>query len=157
MNVTVDLINDSEIQTTIDSNEMQNWVVTTLKSIKVDSDISICIKLVDLKEAAELNLKYRKKDEATNVLSFSSVMPNSLYCMLPVRHLGDVVICPEIVKNEAAEQRKSEIAHYAHLIIHGTLHLNGFRHKTKNDAKNMEKEEIKILEKLGFPNPYLVG
>ena len=157
MNVTVDLINDSEIHTTIDSNEMQNWVVTTLKSIKVDSDISICIKLVDLKEAAELNLKYRKKDEATNVLSFSSVMPNSLYCRLPVRHLGDVVICPEIVKTEAAEQRKSEIAHYAHLIIHGTLHLNGFRHKTKNDAKNMEKEEIKILEKLGFPNPYLVG
>ena len=157
MNVTVDLINDSEIHTTIDSNEMQNWVVTTLKSIKIDSDISICIKLVDLKEAAELNLKYRKKDEATNVLSFSSVMPHSLYCRLPVRHLGDVVICPEIVKTEAAEQRKSEIAHYAHLIIHGTLHLNGFRHKTKNDAKNMEKEEIKILEKLGFPNPYLVG
>ena len=157
MNVTVDLINDSEIHTTIDSNEMQNWVVTTLKSIKVDSDISICIKLVDLKEAAELNFKYRKKDEATNVLSFSSVMPNSLYCRLPVRHLGDVVICPEIDKTEAAEQRKSEIAHYAHLIIHGTLHLNGFRHKTKNDAKNMEKEEIKILEKLGFPNPYLVG
>ena len=157
MNVTVDLINDSEIHTTIDFNEMQNWVVTTLKSIKVDSDLSICIKLVDLKEAAELNLKYRKKDEATNVLSFSSVMPNSLYCMLPVHHLGDVVICPEIVKAEAAEQRKSEIAHYAHLVIHGTLHLNGFRHKTKNDAKNMEKEEIKILEKLGFPNPYLVG
>ena len=157
MNVTVDLINDREIQTTIDSNEMQSWVVTALKSIKINSDISICIKLVNLEEAAELNLKYRKKDKATNVLSFRSVMPNSLFCVLPTRHLGDVVICPEIVKIEAAEQCKSEIAHYAHLIIHGTLHLNGFRHKTKNDAKNMEKEEIKILEKLGFPNPYLVG
>ena len=156
MNVTVDLINDSEIQTTIDSNELQNWVVTALKSISIDSDINICIKLVNLKEAAELNLKYRKKDKATNVLSFICVMPNSLHCVLPSRHLGDLVICPEIVKSEAAEQRKSEIAHYAHLIIHGTLHLNGFKHKTENDAKNMEREEIKILEKLGFPNPYLV-
>ena len=157
MNVIIDLINNSEIQTTIDSNEIQNWVVTALESINIDSDINICIKLVNLKEAAELNLKYRKKDKATNVLSFSSMMPYSPHCVLPSRHLGDVVICPEIVKNEAEEQRKSETAHYAHLIIHGTLHLNGFRHKTEDDAKNMEREEIKILEKLGFPNPYLVG
>tara|TARA_B100000902_G_C27158984_1_gene837706 strand:- start:383 stop:856 length:474 start_codon:yes stop_codon:yes gene_type:complete len=157
MNVIVDLINDSEIQTTIESHEVRNWVLTALKSIKIDSNISICIKLVNLKEASELNLKYRKKDKATNVLSFNNVMPNSLNSVLPAHHLGDVVICPKIVKSEAAEQRKSEIAHYAHLIIHGTLHLNGFTHKTENDAKDMEKEEIKILEKLGFPNPYLVG
>jgi len=76
--------------------------------------------------------------------------------VLPIHHLGDVVLCPEIVKCEAAKQCKSEVAHYAHLIIHGTLHLNGFRHKTENDAKNMEEKEIKIMEKLGFPNPYLV-
>ncbi len=156
MNVTVDLINDSETQTTIDSSDIQNWVATALKSIKIDGDMSICIKLVNLKEAAELNLKYREKDTATNVLSFSSLMPNSLYSVLPNRHLGDVVLCPEIVKCEAAKQCKSEVAHYAHLIIHGTLHLNGFRHKTENDAKNMEEKEIKIMEKLGFPNPYLV-
>ena len=156
MNVTVDLINDSDTQTTIDSNEIKHWVVTALKSIKIDEDMSICIKLVNIKEAAELNYKYRKKDTATNVLSFSSLMPNSLQSVLPTRHLGDVVLCPEIVKCEAAKQCKSEVAHYAHLIIHGTLHLNGFRHKTENDAKNMEEKEIKIMEKLGFPNPYLV-
>ena len=156
MNVTVDLFNDSDTQTTIDSNEVKNWVVTALKTIKVDGDMSICIKLVNTKEAAELNLKYRKKDTATNVLSFSSLMPNSLQSLLPNRHLGDVVLCPEIVKCEAAKQCKSEVAHYAHLIIHGTLHLNGFKHKTENDAKNMEEKEIKIMEKLGFPNPYLV-
>ena len=101
-------------------------------------------------------MKYRKKDTATNVLSFSSLIPNSLESVLPIHHLGDVVLCPEIVKCEAAKQCKSEVAHYAHLIIHGTLHLNGFRHKTENDAKNMEEKEIKIMEKLGFPNPYLV-
>ena len=156
MNVTVDLINDSDTQTTIDSNKVKHWVVTALKSIKIDEDMSICIKLVNTKEAAELNLKYRKKDTATNVLSFSSLIPNSLQSVLPTHHLGDVVLCPEIVKCEAAKQCKSEVAHYAHLIIHGTLHLNGFRHKTENDAKNMEEKEIKIMEKLGFPNPYLV-
>ena len=156
MNVTVDLFNDSDTQTTIDSDEVKNWVVTALKSIKVDGDMSICIKLVNIKEAAELNLKYRKKDTATNVLSFSSLMPNSLQSLLPNRHLGDVVLCPEIVTCEAAKQCKSEVAHYAHLIIHGTLHLNGFSHKTEDDAKNMEEKEIKIMEKLGFPNPYLV-
>ena len=156
MNVTVDLINDDKIQTTIDSNVIRNWVVTALKTIKVDGDMSICIKLVNAEEAAELNLKYRKKDTATNVLSFSSLIPNSLQSVLPTHHLGDVVLCPEIVKCEAAKQCKSEVAHYAHLIIHGTLHLNGFRHKTENDAKNMEEKEIKIMEKLGFPNPYLV-
>ena len=156
MNVTVDLFNDSDTQTTIDSDEVKNWVITALKSIKVDGDMSICIKLVNIKEAAELNLKYRKKDKATNVLSFSSLMPNSLQSLLPNRHLGDVVLCPEIVKCEAAKQCKSEVAHYAHLIIHGTLHLNGFSHKTEDDAKNMEEKEIKIMEKLGFPNPYLV-
>ena len=153
MNVTVDLINDNKIQTTIDSNAIKNWVVTALKTIKVDGDMSICIKLVNTKEAAELNLKYRKKDTATNVLSFSSLIPNSLESVLPIHHLGDVVLCPEIVKCEAETQCKSEVAHYAHLIIHGTLHLNGFRHKTENDAKNMEEKEIKIMEILGFPNP----
>ena len=156
MNVTVDLINDNKIQTTIDSNVIKNWVVTALKTIKVDGDMSICIKLVNTKEATELNLKYRKKDTATNVLSFSSLIPNSLQSVLPIHHLGDLVLCPEIVKCEAAKQFKSEVAHYAHLIIHGTLHLNGFRHKTENDANNMEEKEIKIMEKLGFPNPYLV-
>ena len=156
MNVTVDLINDSDSQTTIDSNEVKNWIVTALKFIKVDGDMSICIKLVNIKEATELNLKYRKKDTATNVLSFSSLMPNSLQSVLPTRHLGDVILCPEIVKCEAAKQCKSEVVHYAHLIIHGTLHLNGFEHKTENDAKNMEEKETKIMEKLGFPNPYLV-
>ena len=156
MNVTVDLINDNKIKTTIDSNVIKNWVVTALKTIKVDGDMSICIKLVNTKEAAELNLKYRKKDTATNVLSFSSLIPNSLQSVLPTHHLGDVVLCPEIVKCEAAKQFKSEVAHYAHLIIHGTLHLNGFSHKTEDDAKDMEEKEIKIMEKLGFPNPYLV-
>ena len=157
MNVTVDLINDSDTQPTINSSEIQSWVAITLKSINLSSNVSICIKLVDQKEAAELNMRYRNKNSPTNVLSFKSLLPNSFESFLPTHHLGDIVICPEIVQNEAAEQRKSEVAHYAHLIVHGTLHLNGFKHETKNEAQNMENEEIKVLEKLGFPNPYLVG
>ena len=157
MNVTVDLINDSDNQPTINFSEIQSWVAITLKSINLSSNVSICIKLVDQKEAAELNMRYRNKNSPTNVLSFKSLLPNSFESFLPTHHLGDIVICPEIVQNEAAEQRKSEVAHYAHLIVHGTLHLNGFKHETKNEAQNMENEEIKVLEKLGFPNPYLVG
>jgi probable rRNA maturation factor len=76
---------------------------------------------------------------------------------MPSQHLGDIVICPRLIQNEAKEQEKSERAHWAHLVVHGTLHLRGFTHETEDDSKNMEKEEIKVLEKLGFPNPYLIG
>ena len=157
MNVIVDLIDDSDTQPSINFAEIQSWVIKTLKTINLDCSVSICIKFVDPKEAADLNMRYRNKNSPTNVLSFKSLLPDSSDSFLPTHHLGDIVICPEIVRSEAAEQRKSEVAHYAHLVVHGTLHLNGFQHETENQAQNMEKEEIKVLEKLGFPNPYLIG
>ena len=157
MNVTVDLIDESDTRSNINSSEVQNWVAVTLDSINLNRNVSVCIKLVSLKEAADLNMRYRNNNSPTNVLSFKSLLPNSSKTFLPNHHLGDIVICPKIVQSEAAEQRKSEVAHYAHLVVHGTLHLNGFKHETKIEAQNMEKEEIKVLEKLGFPNPYLIG
>ena len=107
----------------------------------------ITIRLVDPDEGQELNAEYRGKDYATNVLSFP-------YDTEPVV-LGDLVICPSVVAREAAEQNKPLAAHYAHLTVHGMLHLQGLDHDNDDEAQAMEDEERKILAALGFPDPYV--
>jgi len=106
----------------------------------------ITIRLVDTEEGRVLNNDYRGKDYATNVLSFP-------YDTEPVV-TGDLVICPAVVAREAAEQNKPLAAHYAHLTVHGMLHLQGRDHETDEDAQAMEDEEREILAALGYPDPY---
>ena len=107
----------------------------------------ITIRLVDADEGQSLNNEYRGKDYATNVLSFP-------YEIEPVTQ-GDLVICPAVVAKEAAEQNKPLAAHYAHLTVHGMLHLQGWDHETSEaDAEEMENEEKEILAALGYPDPY---
>ena len=107
----------------------------------------VTIRLVDADEGRELNQEYRGKDYATNVLSFP-------YETEP-RVFGDLVICPEVVAREAAEQGKTPEVHFAHLVVHGMLHLQGYDHETSDeDAEEMETEERKILAALGYPDPY---
>ena len=107
----------------------------------------ITIRFVDSEEGQSLNSDYRGKDYATNVLSFP-------YETKPVV-AGDLVICPAVVEREAAEQRKTLEAHYAHLIVHGILHLQGYDHETGDeDAQQMEATERSILAQLGFADPY---
>jgi len=106
----------------------------------------ITIRLVDAEEGRVLNNDYRGKDYATNVLSFP-------YDTEPVV-TGDLVICPAVVAREAAEQSKPLAAHYAHLTVHGMLHLQGRDHDSDEDAKAMEDEEREILAALGYPDPY---
>jgi probable rRNA maturation factor len=108
----------------------------------------IAIRLVDADEGQALNREYRGKDYATNVLSFP-------YESEPVV-MGDLVICPSVVANEAAEQNKPLDAHYAHLTVHGMLHLQGWDHDNDEDAQAMEDEEREILAALGYPDPYAV-
>ncbi len=107
----------------------------------------VTIRLVDAEEGKALNKEYRQKDYATNVLSFP-------YDTEPVV-MGDLVICPEVVAREAAEQNKELAAHYAHLTVHGMLHLQGWDHENDEDAQSMEDEERDILAALGYPDPYL--
>ena len=107
----------------------------------------IAIRLVDAEEGRELNKEYRGKDYATNVLSFP-------YEIEPVV-MGDLVICPEVVAREAAEQNKALEAHYAHMTVHGMLHLQGWDHENDDEAQEMEDEEREILAALGYPDPYL--
>ena len=106
----------------------------------------ITIRLVDADEGQTLNNEYRGKDYATNVLSFP-------YDTEPVV-MGDLVICPSVVAREAAEQNKPLAAHYAHLTVHGMLHLQGWDHDNDDDADAMENEEKEILAALGYPDPY---
>ncbi len=108
----------------------------------------VTIRLVDADEGQTLNRDYRGKDYATNVLSFP-------YETTP-RVIGDLVICPNVVAREAGEQNKPLAAHYAHLTVHGMLHLQGLDHDNDEDAQAMEDEERKILAALGFPDPYAV-
>ena len=107
----------------------------------------ITIRLVDAEEGQALNNEYRQKDYATNVLSFP-------YDTEPVV-MGDLVICPAVVAREAVEQNKPLAAHYAHLTVHGMLHLQGWDHENDDDAQAMEDEEREILAALGYPDPYL--
>ena len=106
----------------------------------------ITIRLVDADEGQALNRDYRGKDYATNVLSFP-------YETEPLV-MGDLVICPTVVAREAAEQNKPLAAHYAHLTVHGMLHLQGWDHEDDVEARDMEDEERTILAALGFPDPY---
>jgi len=106
----------------------------------------ITIRLVDADEGQSLNNEYRGKDYATNVLSFP-------YDTEPVV-MGDLVICPAVVAKEAAEQNKPLAAHYAHLTVHGMLHLQGWDHENDEEAQEMEDEEREILAALGYPDPY---
>jgi probable rRNA maturation factor len=105
----------------------------------------VTLRVVGTAEGRLLNRSFRKRDYATNVLSFS----------YDRRH-GDVVLCHPVISMEAREQRKSLAAHYAHLVVHGMLHLRGYDHLRKSDAARMERMEIRILRSLGFSNPYTV-
>jgi len=106
----------------------------------------VTIRLVDADEGQALNRDYRGKDYATNVLSFP-------YETEPLV-MGDLVICPAVVAREAAEQNKPLAAHYAHLTVHGMLHLQGWDHEDDVEARDMEDEERTILAALGYPDPY---
>ena len=125
--------------------QFRQWCELALRQRTADSEMTI--RLVDEAEARELNHTWRNKDYATNVLSFP-------YEVEPVTQ-GDLVICPSVVAREAAEQNKPLDAHYAHLTVHGMLHLQGWDHENDDEAQEMEDEEREILAALGYPDPYL--
>ena len=120
------------------------------------ADSELTIRLVDEPEARELNRTYRHKDYATNVLSFPAELPEGPggVALLDIPLLGDLVICVAVVEREAAEQGKTLDAHWAHLVIHGCLHLLGYDHAEDVEAEEMEALERHLLAELGHPDPY---
>jgi len=130
------------------SNSLCNLVkCRTPRATALALDAEITVRIVGEDEGRALNLSYRKKDYATNVLTFD-------YTQEPVV-VADLVLCAPVVAREAKEQGKTLQAHYAHLLVHGTLHAQGWDHETSTqDAQEMEAYEIDILAELGLPNPY---
>jgi probable rRNA maturation factor len=113
--------------------------------------VDLSIRIVGLVRSRRLNARYRGKDKATNVLSFAGagLGPDGRL------NLGELVICAPVVAREAAAQRKSRESHWAHMTVHGVLHLLGFDHERGADARKMEGREVQILDRLGFSNPYV--
>ena len=148
MKINVDIENFSSCKNIPDEIFFHRWVSASLSSQK--KPLEVVIRVINEDESAALNNRFRKKNVATNVLSFPADLPESLNYPL----LGDLAICAQVVAREADEQNKDLDAHWAHIIIHGSLHLIGFDHKDDVDAKKMEKMETKILSEFYFPSPY---
>ncbi|MCH2323739.1 MAG: rRNA maturation RNase YbeY [Pseudomonadales bacterium] len=157
MNVTIEFSNNCNSTWTPPLEDCKRWINAALNDIAMDCDFSVCLRFVEPEEAGELNKNYRGKDKATNVLSFPANFPDKLSETLQYRPLGDIVICPQVVECEAKEQGKQLEAHWAHMLIHGALHLSGFDHSNESETELMETHEVNTLENLGFPNPYLIG
>ena len=142
----VELQNVSASTAVPSSQEFTDWAVAATKK----QNAEIVIRVVDEKESADFNGQYRAKHGPTNVLSFPFQAPPGMVTDI----LGDILICAPVVEREAKEQGKSLHAHWAHMVIHGVLHLQGYDHIEEDEAVIMESEEIAIMNGLGFPNPY---
>jgi len=129
--------------------DFQRWLEAVLPQFQPESEVTI--RLVDEAESRELNHTYRAKDKPTNVLSFPFEAPPGIE--LPL--LGDLIICRQVVEAEATEQEKTLEAHWAHMVIHGSLHLLGYDHIEDDEAEEMESLETEIMLALGYPDPYI--
>lgn len=127
---------------------VRRWVRAALPDAPDRTEL--CVRIVDEEEMRALNSRFRQRDYPTNVLSFPAEIPPELGIAL----LGDIVICAPVVQREALEQGKRERAHWAHLLVHGTLHLLGHDHEKTRAAAAMEALEVRILAGLGLPDPY---
>lgn len=132
-----------------DEHDFQKWLSETVQLFQQDAEVTI--RLVDQQESQQLNLEYRGKDKPTNVLSFPFEVPDGIELNL----LGDLIICKQVVEKEANEQNKPLTAHWAHMVVHGSLHLLGYDHIDDDDAEEMESLETEIMEKMGFQDPYI--
>ncbi|MEI6543776.1 MAG: rRNA maturation RNase YbeY [Methylococcales bacterium] len=129
--------------------QIQLWVDTALTDYPDDTEI--VVRIVDAKESTELNEIYRLKSGPTNILSFPVEIPEEIELNL----LGDLVICAPVLEKEALDQNKALQDHWAHIVIHGVLHLLGYDHIEDDEAELMETKEITILSHLGIKNPYI--
>ncbi|MGB5249179.1 MAG: rRNA maturation RNase YbeY [Gammaproteobacteria bacterium] len=134
-----------------DADLFQRWVEAAVGNQRQQAEVTI--RVVDAEESRQLNQHYRDRDSATNVLAFPLDVPD----FVDETSLGDLVICRPVVEREAREQGKPVQAHWAHMVVHGTLHLLGHDHQDPDQASAMEALEVQILGSLGYPDPYWTG
>lgn len=147
MTIEVEIQRTSSIPVVPSDPQFRLWAAAALREL---DEAELLIRIVDLDESRELNFQFRNRNQATNVLSFPSELPEEID--LPL--LGDVIICAPLVEEEARQQNKEPMAHWAHLTIHGILHLLGYDHQTEEEAADMETLEISLLRSLDFQDPY---
>ena len=150
MTISVDLQNDAELLGVPEHKLFFRWVESSLQ--QSFADLEQTIRIVDADESESLNHQFRGKSHPTNVLSFPSDSDKLDYDCI-----GDLVICASVVLEEADKQNKTAESHWAHMVIHGMLHLQGFDHQDDDEAGQMEALEIQILSTLGYSNPYNVN
>lgn len=149
-NLTVDLQIACDADNLPSDASFEAWIEAVLQHLNCSTETELTVRVVDAEEGLALNHQYRGKAYATNVLSFPFEAP----VPLPVNLLGDLVICAAIVADEAKAQNKSLVAHWAHMVVHGTLHLLGYDHIENEEAEHMEQLEKEILAALGYADPY---
>jgi len=162
ISVDVEVQNPNEMKSLPSLSDIRTWCEASIQKDSTnkafENKLSVLIRVVNEAESAELNLQYRDKQGPTNVLSYPNEVPDFMFEIAELKeqnsHMGDLVICEPLVNSEALEQKKSVKSHWAHLIVHGVLHLQGFDHVDEKEAEEMESLEIKIMEQLGFSNPY---
>ncbi len=156
--VHLDLQNACEASGIPDTGELIEWINCALAhrktEVKPHKTDELTLRIVNIEEMTELNRRYRGKDSATNVLSFPFEYPPGIPDDPDQQILGDIVICAPVMHSESFHQNKSIKAHWAHLIIHGTLHLLGYDHISNTEAQQMEQLETQLLNNLKFPDPY---
>jgi len=150
MTVEVQIASESEHLPCVE--QLTQWVTLATKQ---RSHAEVVVRLVDMEESAELNKTYREKEGPTNVLSFPFEMPDVLPEEAEIDDiLGDLVICAPVVETEAEQQQKPVLSHWAHMVVHGCLHLQGYDHIDAQDAEIMENLEIELLKTIDIDNPY---
>lgn len=150
MSVTLDV--QYEVEAGPDEDDIRRWVEAVLAAEKNVVEVELTVRIVGVDEITDLNTRYRHKTGPTNILSFPFEAPPGVELNL----LGDLVIAAPVVVSEARQQNKTESAHWAHMVVHGTLHLLGYDHQGPAEAEDMEAREISILHSLGYSNPYLL-
>ncbi|MFA3792493.1 rRNA maturation RNase YbeY [Aliiglaciecola sp. SL4] len=149
MNIDLDIQIACENNNLPSKDQFELWLQSALADQQTE-DTELTIRVVSPEESQNLNATYREKDKPTNILSFPFEAPAEIELSL----LGDLVVCADIVEKEAKQQNKQLFDHWAHMIVHGSLHLLGFDHENENDAQIMEGLEVQILAKLGIDDPY---
>lgn len=130
--------------------DIQQWLDKTIPQFQENAELTI--RIVDTEESHQLNHEYRGKDKPTNVLSFPFEAPPGIELDL----LGDLIICRQVVEKEAEEQNKPLLAHWAHMVVHGSLHLLGYDHIEDDEAEEMESLEREIMQAMGYEDPYIL-
>ncbi len=148
----VDIDTQMPLPSVLGGTQLVDWaqLAYVSRAHKAGAKAEVAIAVIDEEAMRELNKTYRNIDKSTNVLAF----PAQMDPVDGIVHLGDIVMCSQIIEAEALEQGKKSAAHWAHMVIHGMLHLQGYDHEHSLDANKMESLEIELLAKISLPNPY---